>query len=80
MRTSHLLVALMCAVLAVMTVVDVHHAARDITGLWLVFFVLSRPLESITIFSRLASSPYWYVAAAMALMLAIAAHSVRRRR
>lgn len=74
------MVALMCTVLAVVTVVDVHRAAREITGLWLLVFVLSRPLESIAIFARLASGPYWYVIAAMAVMLALAAQSVRRRR
>lgn len=79
MRTSHLLVALMCTVLAVVTVIDIHRAAREITGLWLVVFVLSRPLESIAIFPRLASGPYWYVVAVMALTLAVAT-SVRRRR
>lgn len=80
MRTSHLLVALMCVVLAVVMVVDVRRAARETTGLWLIAFVLSRPLESIVMFLRLASRPYWYVVPVIALMLALATHSVRRRR
>ena len=80
MRTSYLLVILICVVLAVVTVVDVHRASGENRGLWLVVFVLSRPLESIAMLLRFARGPYWYVVAAMALMLALAAHSIRRRR
>lgn len=80
MRTSHLLVVLICVVLSVATVVDVHNTVGELTGPWLLVFVLSRPLESIAMFVRLASGPYWYVVALIALMLALAAHRVRRRR
>lgn len=80
MRTSRLLVGLTCTALAIVAFIDAFRAVREITGLWIIVLVLLRAFEPIAIVVRLATGPYWYAVATLALMLALAARSFRRRR